>query len=343
MALPTQLSETLTASAGFTQLQTDTNTGLTMSTFYKNFTGGTASNTITANSTPGSLHVLVFALSSTVVPSIVLQNAYMIDGGPVTTSAAVPFSNPNVAGNLLVLKAYLYERGTAVITDTQGNNWVIPITPPTGSTNIVMAYCLSAKTGMNTVTLATNSGGNNGILSMRVTEYNIQGAMFNASSVGNNTTPGNTVNTGNITCTGKSLLVSMMASDASSGSWVAVTKVGSSPGTWRSQASDGFQTMIADADQIVTTPGAYSNTFTTSSSANDLYSGILGFNLPSSGGGGTGTGVGNMSPCGQLPSPELTVDINADWGDEDTFFITQDTPYPFTLRGIVLRMSVNQD
>jgi hypothetical protein len=417
-------SETLTASSGFIQIQTDTNLGVTMSTFYKNVTGGTSSNTISASSPPGSLHVLVFGLSPVSVSSIVVQNAYMIDGGTVVDYAIAPFTYPNTAGNLLVLRAYLYERGTATISDTQGNNWVVAITPPGGSTNIVMAYCLSAIAGPNTVTLNTGSGGTDDVIAMLVTEFSIQGAQFNASSVGNNTTPGNSVNTGNITVTGKSLLVSMAASDSESGTFTSLARMGSSPETWRLQPSDGFGTMQCIADQVVTSAGSYSNTFTASSSTNDLYSGILGFNIPSialacptnsggilgqpysgqliviggvppfvfaiiSGGlppgitlntssgliSGTPTAAGSypyeakvtdslnevatanciitipnsglssgaMTSCGCMPSLEITLDNDADWADQDTFFITQDVPFPFTLRGLILRQNYEND
>jgi len=48
-------------------------------------------------------------------------------------------------------------------------------------------------------------------------------------------------------------------------------------------------------------------------------------------------------PCRSLKNYELTRDLDADWDDNSTFFITQDVPFPFTLRGLVLRMSYNQD
>lgn len=54
-------------------------------------------------------------------------------------------------------------------------------------------------------------------------------------------------------------------------------------------------------------------------------------------------GGSTFSPCGKMPTVELTRDLDADWGDESTFFITQDQPFPFTLRGLVMRMSYNQD
>lgn len=44
-----------------------------------------------------------------------------------------------------------------------------------------------------------------------------------------------------------------------------------------------------------------------------------------------------------MPTLEINRDLDADWGDHSTFFITQDEPLPFTLRGLVLRLSYNQD
>ena len=44
-----------------------------------------------------------------------------------------------------------------------------------------------------------------------------------------------------------------------------------------------------------------------------------------------------------IPSVEVTRDMDANWGDHSVFFITQDEPFPFTLRGLALRMSYNQD
>lgn len=44
-----------------------------------------------------------------------------------------------------------------------------------------------------------------------------------------------------------------------------------------------------------------------------------------------------------MPTLEITRDIDADWDDESTFYITQSDPFPFTLRGLALRMSYNQD
>ena len=53
--------------------------------------------------------------------------------------------------------------------------------------------------------------------------------------------------------------------------------------------------------------------------------------------------IGTKGACGAMPTLEITRDLDANWGDHSTFFITQDEPLPFTLRGIVLRLSYNQD
>lgn len=49
---------------------------------------------------------------------------------------------------------------------------------------------------------------------------------------------------------------------------------------------------------------------------------------------------------GRLPAMktlELTRDLDCDWSSESNFIITQGDPFPFTLRGLVLRMSYNPD
>jgi Putative Ig domain len=61
------------------------------------------------------------------------------------------------------------------------------------------------------------------------------------------------------------------------------------------------------------------------------------------GGGGGGTGVGNATPCGKLPTLEVTRDVDDDWTDESTLYITQDEPLPFTLRALVIRDDFNKD
>jgi len=49
---------------------------------------------------------------------------------------------------------------------------------------------------------------------------------------------------------------------------------------------------------------------------------------------------------GQLPglfTGEVTRDPDADWDDGSTFYIEQEQPFPFTLRGLVMRLSYNPD
>ena len=54
-------------------------------------------------------------------------------------------------------------------------------------------------------------------------------------------------------------------------------------------------------------------------------------------------GTGTMGKQPTMATEEYTRDLDADWGDESTFYITQDEPFPFTVRGLVMRMSYNQD
>ena len=54
-------------------------------------------------------------------------------------------------------------------------------------------------------------------------------------------------------------------------------------------------------------------------------------------------GQGTQGKPPSMSSLELTRDMDDDWSDESTFYVTQSDPFPFTLRGIVFRMSANQD
>jgi hypothetical protein len=54
-------------------------------------------------------------------------------------------------------------------------------------------------------------------------------------------------------------------------------------------------------------------------------------------------GPGTMARQPQMSTLEITRDMDSDWSEESTFFITQDDPLPFTLRGIVFRMTAIQD
>ena len=54
-------------------------------------------------------------------------------------------------------------------------------------------------------------------------------------------------------------------------------------------------------------------------------------------------GPGTMAQPPQMSTLEVTRDMDGEWSEESKFFVTQDDPLPFTLRGIVFRMSANQD
>lgn len=71
-------------------------------------------------------------------------------------------------------------------------------------------------------------------------------------------------------------------------------------------------------------------------------------------GGKYGEDLGHMydityGPGTKAKQPQMSTfdsvvrDTDCDWSEESTFFVTQDDPLPFTLRGIVFRLSANQD
>jgi hypothetical protein len=55
------------------------------------------------------------------------------------------------------------------------------------------------------------------------------------------------------------------------------------------------------------------------------------------------SGPGSLGKGPGMATLEVTRDIDADWTDESAFIITQSEPLPFTLRGLVMRLSYNPD
>jgi len=54
-------------------------------------------------------------------------------------------------------------------------------------------------------------------------------------------------------------------------------------------------------------------------------------------------GPGTQGQQPEMSTSEYTRDLDANWDDASTFFIRQSDPFPFTLRGLVMRMSYNAD
>jgi hypothetical protein len=54
-------------------------------------------------------------------------------------------------------------------------------------------------------------------------------------------------------------------------------------------------------------------------------------------------GPGTKLKTPAMSTGSVTVDMDCDWTEESTFIVRQSDPLPFTLRGIVFRMSANQD
>ena len=173
-------SETLTPTSGFNTRQTQTGTNATIVSFDELFTGGTADNVVTASTTPGSLHVIIIALSPTPVSSPILQIGWGVSEGIEDLAVTGAYPYPNTAGNLLILVSRVYERSDYTVADTQGNTWVVAIAEPS-TADLVVAYCLSAKEGANTVTLTGNTGGDDVSFTMILAEYKI--CSVTASSV----------------------------------------------------------------------------------------------------------------------------------------------------------------
>ena len=420
--------DTLTPSAGFTARQNPTSPNVTLTSFDKAYSGGTATNTITAGTAANTLHVNLIALSPTPISSLLAQPlVYYASHAILQPTISVPYLLPNQSGNLLILVARANDRDDYIITDTLGNTWSIVTvgSPP----SVVIGYCANAKQGANTVTVNGQTGGSDQSWSVILAEYSIQQAAFISSSSNITSPDGSSVNTGNVATSGLALLISVMVSGGGAVTYQAMSPVGTNPGVWRGQFSDPglFDDSGADvvlSDQMVDTAGEYSNTFTAPNSIDELFAAILGFSIrpialacPTNSGamlgqfysgqllvingappftfaiisGGLPAGItlntssglisgtpttagsypyeaqvtdslgnmatanciitipnsglssGAMASCGCLPSVEVTRDIDADWGDQDTFYITQDQPFPFTLRGIVLRMSYEND
>jgi hypothetical protein len=54
-------------------------------------------------------------------------------------------------------------------------------------------------------------------------------------------------------------------------------------------------------------------------------------------------GPGAMGQAPQMTTAEITRDIDGDWTEQSKFYVRQNVPLPFTLLGLVLRMTANQD
>jgi len=345
---------TLGVTAGFTQRQLDgfTYDGVysgTLGTYDQLSSGGSFSNTATSSAVPLTLHTNIIGLASANPTRPLVQlAAYALSSiqGP-ETSVAFPY--PNTSGNLLVLAGVLYQRTNAVVTDSQGNTWIVVYNAATGdNTFLVMAYALSCKAGANTVTLNTLGGGDDDLIQFCVAEYTFNGS-FTASSRGGPVNPGETVDTGYVAVgTLPSLVISMFTSTALDPEGATSPPLLSQLETLRYQFSDpGFLQetphTVALADVTPNSIGSYHNVFDSTPITANLEGAILGFTQTPAPPAPTPMRCYNVPLSGTLNTLEVTRDMDANWTDKSTFIITQSAPFPFTLRGIVLRMEYNQD
>ena len=281
---------TYTPTSGFTPRQSASGGSgggaATAASFDQLSTGGSYSNTVTVatGTTPDTLQVCLLALSPTAISRPFVQSAFYENcsiAGTVLTSATFPL--PNTQGNLLVLAGYMSERSSPVVTDTQGNAWVVVYNGtqnPAG--NFVMAYALSCNAGANTVTLNTLDGGDDVTLSIIISEY--EGVSGFLSSSFGASSPNTTVDTGDITIgSPDSLLVSYFLGNTITGTNPYAYGPAANLGTRRFQiSSSGFINQaafsMAIADQVESVAGSYDNVFTVNRSG-PLEAAILGFKL----------------------------------------------------------------
>lgn len=347
---------TLTPSVGFTARENFTAPArYTIQSWDYSPAAGSYNNVVTEDADNHTLQVCLIALSSAAETSGLLVQVGCGAASGITgpLSVDVPFPYDNAAGNLLIACGSIHERANFSVTDTQGNTWVTVYNGdgnPSGDGGFVLAYALSCAAGANIVTVHSDIGGDDILWEIIVAEYNAPGAAFNVSNFGY-IAPTSSQDTGSIS-TGTNvpqLLISFATVDALESPPVAApVPFATSPGTWRFQTSDGgFFTLgpksTAIADQYVTTVGNYHDLFDVSPlTPGKFIAAILAFTLEIPAPVVT-TRCADIQLTGVMFTDEITVDLDADWDDKSTFIITQDDPFPFTLRGLVWRESVNQD
>jgi len=54
-------------------------------------------------------------------------------------------------------------------------------------------------------------------------------------------------------------------------------------------------------------------------------------------------GSGTMAQLPSMSTSEFTRDMDANWDDQSTFYVVQSEPFPFTLRGLMMRLSYSPD
>ena len=311
---------------------------------------GTYHSVFTVSGSPDTIHAVLIVLSPVSVNSnkLVQVNCNSVSSISPPSTYVCDYLFSNTLGNVLIVAARIHGTTGYVISDTQGNAWVTVFNATGDHIGFVFGYALNCAHGANQVILTPSGGGDDDAASIIVAEYNLPGAQFTTSSatpyIG---TPVTTINTGTIV-TGLAvpqLLISMMMGETiDAGSCEG--PVAGTPGLRRFQISDGgtsqeYLATVVLSDQLETVPGSYSDTFNFDVPIGTVSAAIIGFVLPIP--VTLPTRCVNVKPSKLMPTLEVTRDMDADWDDSSTFIITQDDPLPFTLRGLVMRMSYNPD
>lgn len=344
-AMSDVLAQTYTPSAGYTQRQTNAYSiggfFLSFASFDKSSAGGSESNTVALGSSANTEHITMLVLQASGSSGKLVQMHCDSVATIHTEILTVPYLYANTAGNILIAAAFMYERTDGVITDSNGNTWTMVYTDPAGTNDtLVLAYALNCNAGPNIVTLDGTGGGDDGTELMIIAEYDFQG-LFTSSSKGV-IGSASSFDSGSVPAITGDLLISTLSLASIS------PPPASQLETLRYQFSDpGFIRVnhynAALADVVAPSDGSYNNVFDITPLSGSGIAAILGFTVAPTPPPPPTPPCGGKSPGGTMPSVELTRDLNADWDDESTFYITQSEPFPFTLRGIVMRMSYNQD
>lgn len=352
-------TSTISATGGFTSRTYETHgpsggsNGNSVQSFDKSASAGVYSSTISATGTPlNSTHVLLVSLSvSPIIHPNFVQRNYNALGNIVANTISVGYCYPNAAGNVLIIAARIYERANFTISDTQGNVWSLVYSNDGTFPNtnyFVFGYALNCKAGANVVTLVGTTGGNDVAMIAIVAEYYLPQAAYTGTSYRvENGGPFTQVSTGFVASPGNALLISCMIDQDLGGESPGPISVAS--GTRRFQANDPgdfneYNGTVVLADQLAPTLNNYQETFDISpTTSGGLSAAIFGFTTTPSPSPPPPFRCVNVPSSGVMPTIEITRDLDADWDDSSTFVITQDDPLPFTLRGLVMRMSYNPD
>jgi hypothetical protein len=232
--------------------------------FDKVVTSGTYSNTITSSSTFAYASSIIIVFSATAVNQNIPHTVQATQGGSLGTGDTPirEFPLPVTSGNYLVVFS-TWHSGSGSISDTMGNTWTqYSASPSTYGFWVTQA----SSTAMDTITVTTTDTATS--LLFEINASGIQG--HNATA----TTTGTTISTGNVTTVHSNVLLESFVTANP------FTTFTGSAGWFTSQTSASHFPNGLAQEQVVSTTGTYSNSFTGAVSE-PLSAGIVAFYGPS--------------------------------------------------------------